>query len=109
MLLPTMQVVFAGRLLANALDGPYSNSVEMADEHDVAAGVQLGIEDPSAVRRDRQAIDKIYVDSENLADLSGHELEVLEGLGITGGHEINATPNDGPATMIVYGRHATQL
>jgi hypothetical protein len=92
-------------------------------EHEVVVSLYLRIENPAPIRRDRQAIDKGIVGCENLADLSGREIEVLEGLGASGsgreievleglggsgGHEVNATLNNCPTTMIIYGRHATQ-
>ena len=53
---------------------------EVVDEHDVSVRlVHLCIENPAAVRRDRQAIAELFLGIEDLTDLFGGEIEVPDG------------------------------
>jgi hypothetical protein len=51
------------------------------DEHDVAGLLfRLSVEDPAAVGRDRQAIYELLIGYEDLTDLFGGKIEIVEGL-----------------------------
>jgi hypothetical protein len=60
---------------------PRPTLVEMLDEHDVTGWrLRLSVEDLAPVRRDRQAIIELLLGFEDLTDLFGGEIEIVEGL-----------------------------
>src|SRR5437763_10154441 len=82
---------------------------EVVDEHDVSVRlVPLCIENPPAIRRDRQAITELFLGMQDLMDLFGGEIEVPDGLWRIGWHEIDAARNDCPLSMVKSHRHSSQ-
>jgi hypothetical protein len=71
--------------------------VEVVNEHDVAVVLfLLRLENPAAVRTDRQAVAEVFPGFKDLADFFGGEIEVPDGLGRIGWHEVDASRNNCP-------------